>query len=101
MDHVDGDAALRHVGDPAQRQALADAFIDALHALHAVDAAALPLGLLGPPDTTAALVRRELTTWRAMYEETSRIDPLIELGLAWLERHVPDTAGVRPVLEPS
>jgi aminoglycoside phosphotransferase len=91
MQRVDGDAALRKLTDAADRQALADDFIDALWGLHAVDPRALPLGDLGPLDRVPALVRRELATWRAMFDETGRPDVLIELGFDWLQRHVPDT----------
>lgn len=91
MQRVAGEVALRNLADPAQRQALADDFIDALHSLHAVDVRGLPLGMLGPIEPVPVLIQRELQTWRAMFDEVDRPDPLIELGFLWLQCHVPDT----------
>lgn len=97
VEHVDGIAEYRRVTDEAGRMTIAREFTEALVRLHAVevDADTLPDG--GNRHSMADCARAEIADWRAMYEEVPNREPLIELGLHWLETHVPE-AGDAPVL---
>jgi aminoglycoside phosphotransferase (APT) family kinase protein len=71
------------------RTLVMDAYVDALAALHAVDADRLALpGFARPaPDDPA---RPELALWRAVLEaRVTRPAPLARFAFAWLERHAP------------
>ena len=92
-----GRADFRRLTDPAHRVTVVQEFIAAIAKLHQLDAARLDLDDYAPSLKIADYVRRELDTWRAMYTETGRTDPLIDLGLAWLYAHLP-TPSERPVL---
>lgn len=85
-----GRAEYRRLKDPQGRLTVIRDFLRAIAALHALDIRAMDLGALSRPDITVkAAVIEELQTWRAMYEETGRIDPLIDFALAWLELNLP------------
>jgi len=88
-DRAGGVAELRHLKDPVAKQAIAHEFMDNLAALHAHDASSSTLDG-APGGRIAGRIRRELAIWKAMYEETGRGDPLLDLAFAWLEAHVPD-----------
>lgn len=82
-----GRADFRRLHDRDQKIAIARDFMQALARLHA-----LPLDRLGPaaPGRIAPKVAAEIAIWRAMYAETGRADPLIDLALDWLEANLPD-----------
>lgn len=83
-----GRADFRRLKDPAEKQAIALDFIDTLATLHASPLDPTSFGL--PVSATMAdAVAAEIAIWRAMYAETGRCDPLIELALGWLEAHLP------------
>jgi aminoglycoside phosphotransferase (APT) family kinase protein len=70
---------------------IAEAFIDNLVALHAVDYEAAGLGDLGRP---AGYVQRQIEGWARRYEKARTDDiPEIERAAAWLVRHMPPEAG--------
>jgi aminoglycoside phosphotransferase (APT) family kinase protein len=85
-----GRADFRRLTDAAEKQAIALDFIDTLAALHATPLDATRFGL-GPGADMADAVAAEIAIWRAMYRETGRCDPLIELALGWLATHLPAT----------
>ena len=85
-----GVAEFRRLHDDAQRRVIAGEFVDGIARLHRLPLAGRDIPGLAPGATMADCVRQELAIWRAMYDETGRRDPLIDLGLDWLERHVPD-----------
>jgi aminoglycoside phosphotransferase (APT) family kinase protein len=92
-----GRADFRRLTDPAHRVAVVQEFIAALAGLHKLDAAKLGLPDYTSKLTIADAVQRELDTWRAMYAETGRTDPLIDLALSWLQTNLPQPTE-RPVL---
>jgi hypothetical protein len=83
--------------DEAEREAVTKHFIQGLAKLHRLPISQTAFRGLELQATIAQCVKRELDIWRAMYSETGRIDPLIELALEWLEGHVPNPPG-SPVL---
>lgn len=87
---AEGRADYRRLNDPDQKTAIAREFAQALAHLHARPIAQLATGTLNAPATIADCVRAEIDIWRAMYVESGRQDPLIELALAWLVKHLPD-----------
>lgn len=85
-----GRADFRRLKDAGEKQAIALDFIDTLVALHASPLDPATFGL--PSDATMAdAVASEIDIWRAMYLETGRCDPLIELALGWLTARLPQT----------
>jgi aminoglycoside phosphotransferase (APT) family kinase protein len=95
-ERVPGRADYRRLDDPIEKAAIARDCMAALAALHALDAAGRDLpGAASASIATA--VETELDVWRAMYAETGRRDPLIDLALDWLTQNLPKPAG-RPVL---
>lgn len=94
MDHVEGrifwDPALPGVA-PAERGAIYDAMIEALAALHDVDAAAAGLGDFGRP---GAYFARQTARWTRQYAAASRApDPHMEAVGAWLAERLPPDDG--------
>jgi aminoglycoside phosphotransferase (APT) family kinase protein len=95
-ERVPGRAEFRRIASDEEKTVIAREFMAALAALHRMELQGLALP--GRADASiAACVRAELATWRAMYEETGQVDPLIELALDWLETRAPDPPGP-PVL---
>ena len=78
--------------EPAARARVMDAYVDALAALHAVDASRLALpGFARPaPDDPAGA---ELALWRGVLDaRVTRPAPLGRFAFAWLARHAPRRA---------
>jgi aminoglycoside phosphotransferase (APT) family kinase protein len=96
-ERVPGRADFRRLVNDAEREAVTKDFIQGLARLHKLPISQTASQALAPDATIAESVKRELDIWRAMYSETGRIDPLIELALEWLEGHVPNPPG-SPVL---
>lgn len=89
-DRAEGIAEFRHLKDPAAKQAIAHEFMDNLARLHAAREVSLDGGLTG---RIAEHVARDVALWEAMYAETGRSDPLIELAFRWLKDNAPDPDG--------
>ena len=85
-----GRADFRRLKDAAEKQAIALDFIDVLATLHASPLDPATFGLRATA-TMADAVAAEIEIWRAMYLETGRRDPLIDLALGWLITHLPAT----------
>jgi aminoglycoside phosphotransferase (APT) family kinase protein len=92
-----GRADYRRLTDAGHRVTVVQEFIAAVAKLHHLDIADMGLDAYTPAATIADYVKRELDIWRGMYEETGRTDPLIDLGLAWLYKNLPQPTD-RPVL---
>lgn len=92
-----GRADYRRICDHTERTAIAQEFVAALTVLHRMDITGRDLPGLAPGSSIADCVRREIAIWRAMYVETNRADPLIDIAFDWIERNLPDPEG-RPVL---
>ncbi len=73
--------------DPAAAARLADAFVDTLVRLHALDLAEHGLGDLGRPE---GYVERQVRGWAERYQ-AARTDeiPAIERVITWLSGHIP------------
>ena len=88
-----GTADYRALEDLNEKAALARQCVEALAALHAVDAATLDMPGFGGHRTIEAAVRADINTWYAMYRDSGRNDPLIEFGRIWLENNMPKVSG--------
>ncbi len=87
-----GRAEFRRLTDPAHRVTVVQEFVAAVAALHKLDVRTLSLDGLDGRASISDCVTREIAVWRAMYEETARPDPLIDLALAWLVANLPRPA---------
>jgi aminoglycoside phosphotransferase (APT) family kinase protein len=85
---VAGESAYHHL-PPDRRDMIGREFMQALGKLHSIEAVAVGFPEPEPP-TVAGHIAAELSRWAGMYHATDRIDPLIEFGLAWVARHIPD-----------
>ncbi len=92
-----GRADFRRLTDAQHRVTVVQEFVAAIAKLHQLDIAGMGLEDYAPSHTIADYVQRELDTWRGMYEESGHTDPLIDLGLAWLYKNLPQPSE-RPVL---
>lgn len=87
-----GRAEFRRLTDPAHRVTAVQEFVAAVVALHTLDISGLALDGLDARSSIADCVAQEIAVWRAMYDESGRGDPLIDLALAWLTTHLPRPA---------
>jgi aminoglycoside phosphotransferase (APT) family kinase protein len=91
VERAPGDDSLAGL-DPPARARVMDAYVDALAALHGLDAARLALpGFARPAPEDPA--RAELALWRGVLElRVTRPAPLARFAFSWLERHAPRRA---------
>ncbi len=87
-----GRAEFRRLTDAAHRVTVVQEFIQAVAALHKLDLEGFTLDGLDRKTSIADAVAREIAIWRAMYAESGRPDPLIDLALAWLDVNLPRPA---------
>ncbi|MGE0385962.1 MAG: phosphotransferase family protein [Gammaproteobacteria bacterium] len=80
-----------------QREALNDAFVDALTRLHAVDAAAVDVPGMPRPHAPRDAARNEVRTWARLFTHVRRPAPLVRFALRWLDEHAPECPE-RPVV---
>jgi aminoglycoside phosphotransferase (APT) family kinase protein len=92
-DFAEGDARYRDLHDVAQRQGIAEEYVQSLARLHRINTAELRLQGFGPADSMHDAVVRELELWEAMYREVDREDPLLEYALLWLRKNLPQLPG--------
>lgn len=92
-DRAQGIAEFRRLKDAPAKQAIAAEVMTDLARLHALPAAHIVLDGGGQGPRIADHVASELATWRAMYDETGRPDPLLDLAFSWLEDNLPDPDG--------
>ena len=92
-ERVPGQAWFSLLRDEAQRVGVAREFMGVLAALHAVDPGeVLPSGPSQERDLRD-LVHAEIDRWEALYRRAEEpAEPLIELGLSWVRRNVPDVS---------
>ena len=88
-ERVPGRAEFRRLTEPAHRVSVVQDFIQAIAQLHKLDISHVTLDGLGAGTSIADCVAREVAVWRAMYDEAGRRDPLIDLALGWLDKHLP------------
>ena len=94
---VPGRADYRRIRSEAERVQVAQEFVAALAALHRLPIAGRDVPGLSPGASIADCVRGEIDIWRAMYLESGRADPLIDIAFDWIDAHPPQAEG-RPVL---
>ena len=96
-EHVDGGSSY-HALDLPNRIAVGRDFMRALATLHLLDPVPADFPSSASHDgSVASYIREELSRWEQIYRRTGRDDPLIELGLEWLLRNVPNVES-RPAI---
>jgi aminoglycoside phosphotransferase (APT) family kinase protein len=91
---VPGDTWFSRLRDEDLRLSVARDFMRHLAALHAVDPHSVDLADLEPDADLRTLVHREIDVWEQLYRQGDvEPEPLVEFGLGWLRRNVPDVAG--------
>lgn len=90
---VPGQAWFSRLHDESQRVSVASDFMRILAEMHRVDPHRLGLEDQDPDADLRVLVHREIDTWEKIYRDSGASDPLIDLGLDWVRRHVPDESG--------
>ncbi|MEO3787575.1 phosphotransferase family protein [Actinocorallia sp. B10E7] len=92
-ERVPGQAWFSQLRDEEQRLGVAREFMGVLAALHEVDPRRVAPPGLPPEADLRELVHAEIDRWEALYRRAEApADPLIELGLAWVRRNVPDVS---------
>jgi aminoglycoside phosphotransferase (APT) family kinase protein len=88
---VPGETWFSRLRDESSRLAVARDFMRRLASLHAVDPHRLEVPGQDPDARLRDLVAREIATWEQLYRHGDyEPEPLVEFGLAWLRRHLPD-----------
>jgi aminoglycoside phosphotransferase (APT) family kinase protein len=91
---VPGETWFSRLEDEEQRLSVAREFMGHLAALHEVDPHRVQLPDAHADADLRDVVRAEIDTWEALYRHGEyRPEPLIEFGLDWLRRNVPDVDG--------
>jgi aminoglycoside phosphotransferase (APT) family kinase protein len=91
---VAGDTWFSRLRDEEQRLSVAKDFMRHLAALHEVDPHSVGLDGVDADADLRDLVSLEIDTWEALYRHGDyQPEPLIEFGLAWLRRNLPDVSG--------
>lgn len=90
---VPGQPWFSRLHDEGQRVSVASDFMRILAEMHRVDPHRLGLPDQDPDADLRTLVHREIDAWEKVYRDTGFSDPLIDLGLDWVRRHVPDVGG--------
>ncbi len=96
--HVEGRDNFNLVTDEAERESIAEHFLELLAQLHAIDAHRLEAAGLRVPETPEEIALNDLDVWQSTYEAGVREPvPLITFACRWLRRNVPRRS-VRPCL---
>lgn len=88
-----GIAEFRRLKDAEVKQAIAREFVENLAGLHRMPVIGVKLNGGVEGGRIIDHVRAELAIWRAMYDETGRPDPLLDLAFGWLDANMPDPDG--------
>jgi len=89
-ERVGGATWFYRIADPDEQVRVAQDFVTCLAALHRLDPTALHLPSLGPVRTAREHLEAELQVIRGRAAPADRsIDPLLEISLDWLDRHMP------------
>ena len=84
-------------GGSAVDDAVLETFLQALHAVHAVDPQELA-DSLGPPPSPEQAVQAQVERWLGVYRESVPVPvPLLDEAAAWLRRHLRPTGPVAVV----
>jgi len=96
--HVEGRDNFNRVEDEAERESIAEHFLELLAKLHAVDVKKFEAAGLKIPETREEVALNDLDVWQSTYEAGVREPvPLLTFTCRWLRRNVPQSIG-KPVL---
>lgn len=98
LGHVEGRDNFNRVTDPAERESIAEHFLEVLAQLHAVDINLFEKAGVTIPKTPEEIALNDLDVWQSTYEAGVREPlPLLTFACQWLRRNVP-RKNVDPVL---
>jgi len=93
MERVPGRADFARIADPAERERVAQHFLECLAALHALTPESLARAELRVPRTPQEHASLELDATEALAAQaTARREPLLGFALGWLRRNLPERA---------
>lgn len=96
--HVEGRDNFNLVTDPAERDSIAEHFLEILAQLHAVDVRLFEKAGVRIPETPEEIALNDLDVWQSTYEAGVREPlPILTFACQWLRRNVPRNQ-VDPVL---
>lgn len=90
MDRVPGERDVATASDDAERQRIAEEYIELLAKMHALDIAPFIAAGIEKPEGAAGVSLSYLNAHLPLYERTKRgPQPLVEWALRWIQRNVP------------
>jgi aminoglycoside phosphotransferase (APT) family kinase protein len=93
-ERVAGETWFSRLRDEEQRLSVARDFMRILASLHRLDPSVLTIPGESQPADLRAAVTADLDRWEALYRFAGApADPMIEVGLEWLRRNLPDVDG--------
>jgi aminoglycoside phosphotransferase (APT) family kinase protein len=96
--HVEGRDNFNLVTDPAERDSIAEDFLEILAKLHSVDIGLFEKAGVKIPKTPEEIALNDLDVWQSTYEAGVREPlPILTFACQWLRRNVPRATG-DPVL---
>jgi aminoglycoside phosphotransferase (APT) family kinase protein len=99
-ERVDGETWFSRLRDEGQRLSVARDFMRILASLHRLDPSIVSLPGEPAPDRLRDAAAREIDVWERLYRfGDSEVDPMIEFGLDWLRRNVPDADGPLTIVQ--
>ena len=98
LSHVEGRDNFNLVTDPAERDSIAEDFLQILAKLHSVDIRLFENAGVTIPETPEEIALNDLDVWQSTYEAGVRESlPILTFACQWLRRNVPQKS-VAPVL---
>lgn len=92
MERAPGRSDLATARDDREREAVQDDYVGILARIHALDVAPFEAAGFARPQGTAAMALSDLPIWeRGFRKAKARPEPLLEFGLRWLHRSVPES----------
>jgi aminoglycoside phosphotransferase (APT) family kinase protein len=93
MDRVPGTRDVAEAADDAERERIAEQYIEILAKMHSLDLAEFQAAGIHLPDTPVGVALAFVDANEALYRRTKRgAEPLVEFVLSWARRNVPATA---------
>lgn len=94
MERSAGRADLSTARDEAERHAVQDDYMRILARIHALDTAPFEAAGLPRPAADSPLALSDFAIWeRGFRKSKNRPEPVLEFGIRWLHRHVPESRG--------
>jgi aminoglycoside phosphotransferase (APT) family kinase protein len=99
-ERVDGETWFSRLRDEGQRLSVARDFMRILASLHRLDPAVVSLPAEPAPGGCREAAAREIDVWERLYRfGDAEVDPMIEFGLDWLRRAIPDVDGPLTIVQ--